>query len=373
MPWMTDLYYDPALANTPRGAFPTRPLRQITLPGTHDSGCYRSQTLANVWSQTQTEDIGQQLAGGVRYFDLRPCARGIEFWTYHGPLYWGGELTGADGILEQISDYFDSLAPSDRELVILNISHFYNFTNLLHANLVTAIQAALGPHLVLWNQAQINVFNCAYSQLLSGPAAQPERSRVMVLYDGALDTPVEPYVAGLPFTGGGGVNGFFVLAPKYAPPNPLNLFDQYANSGRLSVMSSDQLNKLRQRQNYPYTGQPFNPGNWFANAMHGTAGTLQLLSWTLTPQFSASMTWNPVVAAAETTNPALLDLFCDPNGGWAGPYYNPDADPQVNIIYVDNYWSQSHRNPGSSWDRMAIPVAIAARMNVGPVGPRATW
>ena len=80
MPWMTDLFYDPALEGAPLGPFRNRSLHQITLPGTHDSGCYRDQRISNVYSATQTQDIFQQLAGGVRYFDLRPCARGTTFW-----------------------------------------------------------------------------------------------------------------------------------------------------------------------------------------------------------------------------------------------------------------------------------------------------
>lgn len=394
MPWMTDLFYDPALEGAPLGPFQNRSLHQITLPGTHDSGCYRDQRISNVYSATQTQDIFQQLAGGVRYFDLRPCARGTEFWTYHGQFYWGGELTGADGILQQIKDYFDSLAPTDRELVILNVSHFYKFTNLLHANLVAAIQATLGPYLVEYTQSNIDLCNCPYWQLLSTPtiangpppgavAGAVLRSRVLVLYDGALDTPQEAYVMGLPFTAPpNGIPGFFVVAPKYAAPaNPIELFDQYSNLGRvedgyvLSGIRTDQLNKLRNRQNFAYTTQPFNPGNWTANAVGGVAGTLHLLSWTLTPQFSLTLTgtWDPLEAAQQIANPLLLNLFCGANRGWTGVCYNAAADPQINIIYVDDYDSTKHHNAGSPWNGMAIPVAIAARMNVGPVGERNTW
>lgn len=395
MPWMTNLFYDPALEAAPRGPFRERPLRQITLPGTHDSGCYRDQRISNIYSATQTQDIFQQLAGGIRYFDLRPAAYGdAEFWTYHGQLYWGGQLTGADGILAQVAAFIDGLAPTDRELVILNFSHFHKFSSLLHGNLVGVIQAALGNRLVPYTQDQIDIANCPYWQLLAAPAnglpppamaAASLRSRVLILYDGALDTPREAYVETLPFlapTTPGGVNGFFLLAPKYTVPhNPIQLFDQYANLGRvddgmlLSGIRTDQLNKLRNRQNYPYSAQAFNPGNWIANAAGGVPGVLHLLSWTLTPQFSLTLTgtWDPLVAAREIANPLLLDLFCGPNRGWAGVCYNPALDPQINIVYVDDYASTRHRNPGSPWHGMAIPVAIAARINVGPVGEANSW
>lgn len=381
MPWMTDLYYDDALQMTPRGRLGTRPLRQITLPGTHDSGCYRAQPM-NVWSQTQIEDIGQQLAGGIRYFDLRPCVSGTDFWTYHGPFYWGGKLTGTDGILQQIRDYFDGLAPGDRELVILNISHFHEFDNVRHGNLIAAIIAALGPHLVEWTQVQIAAFDRSYTDLLSTPMGNPPvpdpnrvRSRVLVLYDGALDTKIE---AQMPLAQLANSGGFFVIAPKYTPPgvanaNWLYLFDQYAGSGNIAQVQQDQLNKLRQRQNYDYSKLPsFNTGPWVPNAVHGVVSTLHLFSWTLTPQLTLSRNWNPVIVAQETANPLLLRVFCEA-GGWAGPYYSADADPQINIIYVDNYRSEIHHNPGSHWNGLSIAVAIAARMNVGPVGPRDNW
>ncbi|MES2947634.1 MAG: hypothetical protein V4858_03740 [Pseudomonadota bacterium] len=394
MPWMTDLFYDPALVGAPLGSFQNRPLHQITLPGTHDSGCYRDQRISNVYSATQTQDIFQQLAGGVRYFDLRPCSRGIEFWTYHGQFYWGGQLTGADGILQQIADYFESLAPTDRELVIVNMSHFYQFTNLLHANFVAAIRAALDDYLVEYTQTNIDLCNCPYWQLLSTPpiangpppgaiAGAVLQSRVLILYDGALDTPQEAYVTGLPFTAPpNGIPGFFVVAPKYAAPaNPIELFDQYSNLGRvedgyvLSGIRTDQLNKLRNRQNFAYSTQPFSPGNWTPNAVGGVAGALHLLSWTLTPQFSLTITgtWDPLEAAQLYANPLLLNLFCGPNRGWAGFCYSAAADPQINIIYVDDYASTKHQNAASPWNGMAIPVAIAARMNVGPVGQANTW
>ncbi|MYM81311.1 hypothetical protein GTP44_04975 [Duganella sp. FT50W] len=400
MPWMTQLFYSD-VPTAPLPAFPQRPLSQITLPGTHDSGCYRNQLVSNVLSATQTQDIFHQLAGGIRYFDLRPARHNNDFWTYHGLAYWGGKLTGADGILNQVREYLDSLASSDRELIILNFSHFYKFTLDDHIDLVDAINASLSRYLVPYTQSDIHAFAAPYWQLLAEPApggtvppavmaGAAMRSRVLILYDGALDTPQEPYVAGLPFTPpaghhGLGMPGFFVLTPKYAPPaNPIQLFDQYSNRGRvddqqalgqvlLGGIRSDQLNKLRARQNYAYTTQPFNPGFWGANAVGGVPGTLHLLSWTLTPQFSVSTTWEPLTAAREVTNPQLLDLFCGPGRGWAGVCYNALRDPQINIIYVDDYASIRHRTGGSPWYDVALPVAIAARMNVGPVGDGSTW
>jgi len=395
MPWMTDLFYDVAL-NAAQNPFRNRPLHQITIPGTHDSGCYRHQLIHDVFSVTQTQTIFQQLAGGIRYFDIRPCYSGNEYWTYHGPAYYGDQLTGEGGILAQIYQYFNSLAPTDRELVVINVSHFYNFTNDLHRQLVQAIQDKLQNHLLRYSQFSINLFDRPYWQLLSNPdngGAPPVmmdqanmRSRVVVLYDGALDTPVEPYVSDNPFLQTEkdllGTTGFFVLSPKYKLPNleqnQIRLFDQYSNKARveegyvLSGIRTDQLDKLRNRRKYPYTAQAFSTDNWTQNAVSGVHGTLHLLSWTLTPQGSFG-TWEPCQAAQDYANPALLDLFSNPRRDWDGICYNPVKDAKINIIYVDNYASERHRNALSPWYNYALPVAIAARMNIGPVGQGVTW
>lgn len=398
MPWLTDLFHDPVLDQSPRGPFRDRMLSQISLPGTHDSGCYRDQRLSNVYAATQTQDIFQQLAGGVRYFDLRPCKSGDEFWTYHGPLYWGGRLTGADGILQQIRAYLDSLAPTDREIIILNVSHFSKFSDAMHDELIDAIRNTLGDYLVPYTQQDINIFSCPYWQLLCDPVARgfpppvanplAMRSRVLVLYDGALDTPPTSYLELWPAVP---YQGFFLLSPKYpnVHENQIALFDQYSKSAMLedgfvySGMRANQLHKLRNRVRYRYTEQTwrelddpnFDPGYWTANAVGGVPGTLHLLSWTLTPQFAATVTgtWDPLVAARDQANPMLLDVFCGPGRDWAGTCYDALHDAQINIIYVDHYASVRHQNAGSPWDGMAMPVAIAARMNVGPVGEGNTW
>lgn len=361
MPWMTDLYN-----NVP--GFPNRPLRQITIPGTHDAGCYVDHPYGNFLARTQTQNIQQQLAGGIRYFDIRPDWSRFNgsFWIHHG-LYWGDRIDGPAGILAQVANFMNGLGPNDRELVILNISHFRRFGNTAHVALIGAITAALGAHLVPHTQSAgnaIDLFESPYNNVLTAND-DVIASRVAILYDGALDTGREAYITA-------NVNalpaGFFTISPKYLPgANRIFLFDQYANNRHLAIMRADQLDKLRQRQNYP---QPYSapPANWPANGVGGVPSTLHLFSWTLTPQ-----PWsNPITAAQNISNPALLDVFSHNTGGWqgAGGNYDPAADPKINIIYEDNYSSLAYNNPaGSPFNGMAMPVAIAARLNVGPAWP----
>ncbi|MBE1161149.1 hypothetical protein [Dyella acidiphila] len=379
MPWMTQLFNttDPA-----RGPFQLRPLNRITLPGTHDSGCYVDQTWSNFLSKTQMQDIGTQLQGGIRYFDIRPKFLGNgQFVTYHGGLYEGGMLTGAGGILQQIQAYFAGLQANDRELAILNISHFSNFSPAAHNALITAITATLGNILVQHRQGAINLFDAPYHSLLRDANATM-RSRVVVLYDGALDTPIDPFVTQAA-QNGTLPPGFFTVAPKYiSPANNIFLFDQYSNRANLdnnffyTGMKPDQFDKLIQRDHYDYAPNanwvvphPFAP-NWTNNAPLGVASTMHLLSWTLTPQFRGG---EPIWYADHRANPFLADFFSDP-ARWAnGTSYDATKDPQVNIIYVDHYESLQHNNPLSIWNGLAMPVAIAARMNVGAVGNPNTW
>src|SRR5262245_2827917 len=132
MPWMTDLFAN-FLQN--------RTLHEITIPGTHDAGCYINHNSYNSsLSQTQFQTIGQQLAGGIRYFDLRPYIdSSSNYWTYH-QYYTGDQVDGNNGILAQISGFMGGLAPGDRELVVLNISHFSKFNNSTHAHFIQLIQ-----------------------------------------------------------------------------------------------------------------------------------------------------------------------------------------------------------------------------------------
>jgi hypothetical protein len=395
MPWMTHLW------NTVP-AFQNRSLSQITIPGTHDTGCYINHQV-NFGSRTQTQTVANQLAGGIRYFDIRPyqanrLSGGYSFWTYHGPSYTGGQLS-APGILQDVANYMANvLVPGDRELVILNISHFKSFGNADHQALIGQIVAALGPHLVPYTQAQIDLFNAPYWQLLAAPAVGggppvPDggggppggtafASRVAILYDGALDQAVEAYVQNS-LAGAGGIAplpaGFFVLSPKYpAAPNPIQLFDQYANVVGVGDLQVDQLAKLRGRRSYPY--DPSVPqtwggaaGYWPDNAVGGVVSTLHLFSWTLTPQ---PIVRDPVTAA-RWSNPALPVFFSNAVSGWAGAngHYDPAADPQINIVYVDDYASHTYLSPlggASPYHNLALPVAIAARLNDGPVWPM-TW
>lgn len=385
MPWMTDLFYDPQLDQDVRGAFADRPLHEICMPGTHDSGCYANYMLSlNILSRTQTMNVAAQLAGGIRYFDIRPCFYGQQIYTYHGPLFYGDRIDGDEGILAQVRNFMESLAPTDAELVILNVAHFYKFNQERHEALIGAIIEKLGNFLVPDNQGGVDLFNSRYRRLLTGQDGT--RSRVAIIYDGALDENREPYITTRLQRDGYLPTGFFTVSPKYVIPEGqrIYLFDIYSNKTAVddtwlygTGMRPDQRRKLDHRSEFPYTTKPWGnelaPNQWSDDAPRGVNGTLHVLSWTLTPQ---RLLGEPISYAKEYANPALLGFLAAKE--WAGAagqpgYYDALYNPQINIVYVDAFESVVHANPGSPWHGMAQPVAIAARINVGPVGPGNTW
>ena len=360
MAWMTNLFYS-------EPGFAERPLSNITLPGTHDTGCYVDHLISNYLSKTQTQDVAGQLAGGIRYFDIRPYMTAAnEFWTYHGPIYVGGQLDGAHGILSQVNQFMQQLARGDRELVILNISHFYNFNNAMHQSLIQQIQNIVGDNLVPYTQAETNLFNADYRSLLERNGET--RSRVAIIYDGALDTGLEAYVSNnaLP-------RGFFKLSPKYnmggGATNQIWLFDQFANKAYMddgnlyTGMVTDQMNKLANRQNYVFSSQGWAnaAGNWTPDGLGvaGTANTMHLLSWTLTPQIRFA---NPIPIAQQEVNPRLLPQFTGNNWRGGNPY-DPTLDPKINIIYSDDYGSETYAGVSPIRAGLAMPVAISDYLN----------
>jgi len=365
--WMTNVHAATAGGASPFG---NRPLNQITIPGTHDAGCYVNRTpqYLTTLSKTQTQNIAQQLTGGIRYFDLRPCKSGQEFWTYHGP-YWGGRLDGGAGIIHDVANFMGGVA-GVQELVVLNFSHFSAFNGADHHRLINEILLRLGPFLVPHNQHAFNLFNSAYDVVLSPPGAVAPVSRVAVLYDGALDTPREDLCpAGLP-------DGCFELNPKsaVAAPNQTSLFDKYANQGTLAPMQNNQMNKLANRAAQVFSTQPWPGagGNWTNNdpwaiVPTGILNTWHLFSWTLTPQ-----PWDGPVHAAQTlSNPALEGWFTGnhwptPLGAAVARPYDPTLDQRINVIYVDDYASTLHAcaaGGGCARANYAVPVALCDFIN----------
>ncbi len=117
--WMTTLYQDQDAL-----------LRDILIPGTHDSATYGITPTSDVsiksgnwlynlakplvagWSKTQACDVGVQLAGGNRYFDLRLEWHKGEIWIVHG-MY-------SDTLANVLDDVRAFSEENPKEIVILD-------------------------------------------------------------------------------------------------------------------------------------------------------------------------------------------------------------------------------------------------------------
>jgi hypothetical protein len=367
--WMTQLFAN-YLQN--------RPLRAITIPGTHDSGCYVDSMTWGRVARTQVANMAAQLAGGIRYFDLRPAiARDGSYWTYHGP-YWGDSF---NNILQAIVTYFTNNPGANRELVILNISHFNGtWTNDMHVRFIDYLRNALGDRLVQYNQNSttvgnnINLFNANYQQLLTNPDDQSVRSRVAILYDGAMDQDRAAYLSNAALTL---PRGFFLIN-KYQinqAGNSLTLFDQYSNASDVDTMMTRQYRKLTQRNDRVIAPAQFGV-NYAANPAGGAPGTLHLFSWTCT-YWVRSATTTIVDRAASDVNPRLKRFFVrdplNPVPSWS---YHPELDAKINIIYTDHFASATSNNfggghPDQALGQIAMPVALAAKLNKYGAGAQA--
>lgn len=104
-----------------------RTLSHICMPGTHDAGMGEitwsdniPTTIIDVFTQTQSRKIFDQLQYGSRYFDIRPEISSGETWTGH---YGDGKLGARGQKMSSIIDDINNFTANNKELIILNFSH----------------------------------------------------------------------------------------------------------------------------------------------------------------------------------------------------------------------------------------------------------
>lgn len=215
-------------------------LRELTLPGTHDSGTYhlvdtiapdyggkdaqknmdeylgyldgipdeiplsifddirgliRSITYSSTrkWGRTQDKNIYDQLASGIRYLDLRVCWKDEEFYIRHGLI--------GDPIDIILSDVKQFMYEVERELVIIEVSHltepddekhFKSMTDEHQWELISKIKDSLGDYLYRKTVDNEDLNNMKVSEILkNGP-------RVIILYSGDSFNDRHYYTPGWP-------------------------------------------------------------------------------------------------------------------------------------------------------------------------------
>ncbi len=240
-------------------------LFEASLPGTHDAGTFHlghtfapSNCQDNIfekalawcqqhaiphgimvdvfqdWGEAQEENIAMQLDGGIRYFDIRPCAFNNDFYVYHGLL---GPLISY--MLRDIQQFMKAV---NKELVILDLSHFCNFNDDDHAKFVDLIKLYIGDYLYVTGLPNL------------------------------LRIPVADYIADGPHV-------LVVYRDDYIEDNPeggfykdeaFRIYNEYSNTPYYDEMAKDQLTKYQDQKG-------------------GSGKKLFLLSWTLTPDFNTIM------------------------------------------------------------------------------------
>ncbi|KAJ6510441.1 PLC-like phosphodiesterase [Mycena sanguinolenta] len=283
------------------GLLGSRPLKHISIPGSHDAGM--SQINGGTFfsdaanTQTQTLGIAAQLAAGSRYFDIRPVITDGTYSTGHySDISAIDSWQGSNGqsISSVISD-INSFTSSNNELVIINLSHAYDtdagnsnypiFTqdqwNALFAELTAINHLYVDP-----NPTTVDLTSLPLSTFIgSSPAVL-----VIVQPDDTVD--LGDYAS----------RGFY----QYSQ---LNAYNEYADTNTLSTMESDQLTKMAAQRTSP-------DSSYF------------LLSWTLTQDTAEVLgLGDSILELAASANPALFTAL--------PPKLSAATYP--NILYIDNF------------------------------------
>eukprot|EP01039_Chlorochromonas_danica_P009242 gene9242-10204_t len=216
------------------GDIGNRTLRTICIPGSHDAGMCINENAAlgnrEACVITQKMTIRDQLAMGVRYFDLRVIKGSGKYHTGHyslqGFLQVGGRGISFDDIIEQIND-FTSYCKS--EVIILTVSHSVNtdsgyghFDQSVWEDFFRQLQRLNGLYKV--NDSDLtNVMLREFVKFGSSAV-------VVVVTENPRDLPSINW-------------GSF---PWIHQGSAFPLTDQYSNTTDVNVMAKDQLDKMVQ-------------------------------------------------------------------------------------------------------------------------------
>ncbi|KAK0616879.1 PLC-like phosphodiesterase [Immersiella caudata] len=262
------------------GTLGCRILRHICLPGSHDAGMSRRDggTVFGTEGRTRTQhlDIGQQLAQGIRYFDLRPVISDGQYKTGHYS-HISGSFQGANGqsfdeIINQVNDYTDKHS----ELVILYLSGTYN--------------TDLGPDSYrAFNQDEWDGLLSQLAQglhhLSSAPSLFPGTDIGWLRLDtfiSATSAAVIVVVDDKDIDLGSREGHGFISSTRFS------LVNEYSNTNDKDKMADDQFDKLNR-----YRG----------GSIDGDSGFL--MSWTLTLSTSDTIGGTSVLTLADWANNAL--------------------------------------------------------------------
>jgi hypothetical protein len=172
--WMGDLLHS-------QSPYATKPINQIMIPGSHDSGTFGMSASA----RTQSLTIGQQLEIGIRYFDFRVRINNGVYYFHHtqgsdNHLCKKGDDPTKPGIpdsyaFKQIRDF---LLAHPNEILILKYQNFSEFGHDDYWDLVQLMMKYF-----TFKQTSPVVSNCALVTLPHGTAAEINKQTLKTLND----------------------------------------------------------------------------------------------------------------------------------------------------------------------------------------------
>ncbi|KAF5717619.1 variant-surface-glyco phospholipase C [Fusarium globosum] len=289
-----------------------RPLSQICMLGTHDSGmstvshCDVPGGVIDPYVLCQSVSVLGQLAHGARYFDLRPQYSGGHLWTGH----YTGKVGGRGESISDIISAVNEFTKKNGELIILNFSHslqtdtdeWREFTKQEWHNLMKELLKLNHLFIVEDKNKAKNLTQLKLDDFIgNGQAAV-----VCVMEQWDLD--IGDYAH----------KGFY----KY---EAMNVRNEYSNKDDAVVMVNDQLEKMK-------------------GHMSAKDKRLFLLSWTLTqqaPQWDgdvvtfvkvAPRSLKPIKKLAYTCNKELFTRLL--------PEVSDKSFP--NVVYIDYLDNQDY-------------------------------
>ncbi|KAM0543059.1 hypothetical protein ACHAPJ_012508 [Fusarium lateritium] len=235
-----------------RNTLGQRPLSQICILGTHDSGmstvshCDIPGGVIDPYVLCQSLPIKGQLEQGARYFDIRPQYSGGHLWTGHYTGKVGGRGESIKDIISAVNDF----TRDNGELIILQFSHSLQSDTEDWREFNKEEWHALMKELLKLNHLFIcedkkkanNLCQLKLDDFIGGGKA------AVVCVIEQWDLKIDDYAT----------KGFYKL-------EQLNIRNEYSNKDVTEVMVKDQLEKMK-------------------GHMSAKEKRLFLLSWTLTQQ-----------------------------------------------------------------------------------------
>jgi hypothetical protein len=228
------------------------PLNRICMPASHDSGMsslHGKTALANSDNTlAQYADIAGQLSAGFRFFDIRPVISNGQFYTGHYSellgVWQGGNGQSIADIISQVNKFLDQ----HNELVVINLSHTLD-TDSGYRSLTQDQQNSLFTQLLGLKYRYV------------APPGVSDLSTLtlndMIARGPAVITILDNQQANEHMQAGSfSTQGFYTNAQ-------FPIFNQFADSDQVAVMSRDQIGKMKKQRTSPDSD-------------------MFLLSWTLT-------------------------------------------------------------------------------------------